>query len=260
MTSSRFSTALSHAVLLAALYAPGIAAPAVTTRTLDLVEGQSAAWPEAGVAIEFKGYTDGRCRRELNSCESEGASVEALVSIGDAAPREIRLRIDQPEQHEPFQRVGAFQFQLLSLQPVGRPLPKDDPLIRRQARVRVTRAERASVTVGQSVTLPESMLTIDFVAFEDHRCPLGVACVTAGWATATLSVHAPAGGSPKTLSLWGPGKLPYAVVFGHEIELCAAEPRPDATTGKPRAPVRAELFVVPSTDPAPKHGFNAMCL
>ncbi|TAK89922.1 MAG: hypothetical protein EPO06_10955 [Burkholderiaceae bacterium] len=236
-----------------------MATPTVTTRTLALVEAQSAAWPEAGIVIEFKGYTDGRCRRELKPCDKEGASVEALVRIGDAAPREIRLRIDQPEQHAPFQRVGAFQFQLLNLQPVGRPLPKDDPSIRRQARVLVTRAERASVTVGQSVTLPESNLTIDFVAFEDHRCPLGVACATAGWATATLSVRSPAGGSPKTLLLWGPGKLPYAVAFGHEIELCAAEPRPDATTGKPATPVRAELFVVPSSDPAPKHGFNPMC-
>lgn len=230
-----------------------------SSTVLELVEGQAASWAQAGVVMEFKGYSDERCRRELKPCTSHGASVDALVHLGDAPPREVRLRMGQPEQHEPFARVGAFQLELVSLQPVGRALPKDDPAVRRHAKVRVTRAERVSVAQGERIALPESQLTIDFVALDDHRCPTGVACGTAGWATARLSVRTAETSAPTTLTLWGPNHLPYAVVNGYEIELCSVEPRPMASTGKALGTVRAELFVIAATTPAPQRGPRKLC-
>jgi hypothetical protein len=230
-----------------------------SSTVLELVEGQTASWPQAGVVMEFKGYSDERCRRELKPCTNQGASVEAQVRIGDAAPRAIRLRMGQPEQQEPFARVGAFQFELVNLQPVGRPLPKDAPSVRRHATVRVTRAERVSVALGERITLPESQLSIDFVALEDQRCPTGVVCGTAGWATATLSVRKAETSAPTTLTLWGPQNTPHAVAHGYEIELCSVEPRPVASTGRAPGTVRAELFVIASAAHSTQRGLRQRC-
>lgn len=110
------------------------------------------------------------------------------------------------------------------------------------------------LALGESLQLPGSAVSLRFVDFEDHRCPVDVRCISAGYAKVFLEIDG--GKEPRrTLELpWQTDAPPPlhelgapAIVAGRRIALQSLEPRPRA-----KAPVDRNSYVATVIVEAPR--------
>lgn len=125
-----------------------------------------------------------------------------------------------------------------------------DPMAAPEAPSAVATAPSLQLKLGfqQSRTLPAKDLTLQFIGYQDTRCPADVQCVWAGEARAFFWVSG-AALSPQVLTLtWNGGTLDWNAatrVGPYRMALLALEPQPQSkATARPLA-YRATVAVRP---------------
>jgi hypothetical protein len=223
----------------------------------QLVEGQSVELPRETV-LKVMRLEDERCR-PVEHCAAADAAARVAAAEIELTQHGRRyhpgaLALPASEVNVAHAKVGDWLIELADIAPAGRALPADGPDRVQRATLRLTQADRVAVNLGEAAPLPLAGFSLRVVAIEDSRCPLGVACATAG--SVRVIAEASRGGAVERLAFGGPGGESALTWQGHDIQLCDVQPR--LRVGEVPGGQRADFFVNPARGPLTDSDVNGM--